>query len=275
MSFAGYHDVLRWHIARLLRYPVERVAVSEAHYVAGNAQPIPWAGELAGLGIVRHDVPVTPQKGEIGADVELALTCYQVACEKRADAMVLMSGDGDLGPLAARIQELGVELVVPVTNYRFPNGTGTLSCRTSNLLLRYATSAPEFTDLIDAAQSPDYPPGLLRPLITDRHKAGQRREGHVTIWHHSMSYGYITAADGQTWYANADDVSDGTALRYGKAVTFMGSAVAPEGRSYPRARDIRVTTEDEQKQTESLITVRPSHRVADRLPARHRELSGE
>ena len=74
-------------------HPVDRVAVTEAHYVAGNAQPIRWARELASLGVVRHDVPVTPQRGEIGADVELALTCYQAACGKRVDAVVRMSGD--------------------------------------------------------------------------------------------------------------------------------------------------------------------------------------
>jgi cold shock CspA family protein len=195
ISFAGYHDVLRWHISRLSHQP--------------------------------------------------ALTCCQAACGKRADAVVLMSGDGDLAPLAARIKELRVELVVPVTNYRFPNGTST-HCRTSNLLLRHATSAPEFTDLIDAGQSSSYPPGLRRPLISDRHNAGQRREGTVGIWRHSMGYGYIMAADGQTWYANADGVSDGAGLREGRTVTFTGSAVAPEGRSYPRARDIRARAEDEQ-----------------------------
>ena len=55
----------------------------------------------------------------------------------------------------------------------------------------------------------------------------------MTIWHRSMGYGYIMAAGGQTWYANADDVRDGAGLWEGKTVTFTGSAVAPEGRSYP------------------------------------------
>lgn len=198
------------------------------------------------MGVVRHDVPVTPQKGEIGADVELALTCYQAACEQRADAVVLMSGDGDLAPAASRITALGVDLVVPVTNFRIPNGTGVLNGRTSNLLLRHATSAPELADLIDASESSGYPPGLLRPFIRDQHKAGQRREGTVTIWHRNMGYCFIDAADGQTWYVNADDVSDDAALWDGKAVTFIGYAIAPEGRSYPRARDIRVRAEDEE-----------------------------
>lgn len=54
ISFAGLHDVIRLHIARLCGHPVERVAASEAHYVAGNAQPLPWARELASMGIVRY-----------------------------------------------------------------------------------------------------------------------------------------------------------------------------------------------------------------------------
>lgn len=36
ISLAGYHDVLRWHIARLTHHPVESVVVSEAHYMSGN-----------------------------------------------------------------------------------------------------------------------------------------------------------------------------------------------------------------------------------------------
>lgn len=120
VSFAGLHDAIRWHVARLCGHPVEHVAAGEAHYVAGNVQPVPWARELDSLGIIRHDVPVTPRKGEIGADAELALSCYQAARDSGASAVVLMSGDGDLAPLAARIKGLGVRLVVPVTNFSFP-----------------------------------------------------------------------------------------------------------------------------------------------------------
>lgn len=242
VNLAGYHDVLRWHIAGLSRYPVERVAVREAHYIAGATPPIPWASELASLGVVRHVVPVTRQKGQIGADVELALTCYQAAHEQRADVVVLMSGDSDLGPLAARIRELGLELVVPVATAEFPAATGMVTCRTSGLLVRHASSAPQFTDLIAAGQAPDYPPGLIPPLA-DWHDAAERRNDIVTSWHHTMDYCFITADDGQLWYAGAYDMAAAPACA-GEPVSFTGDAVTPAGKSYPRARDVRVRTDN-------------------------------
>lgn len=173
ISFAGLHDVIRWHIACLCGHPVERVAVSEAHYVAGSCQPLPWAQELASLGVARHDVPVTAsRKGGIGAAVELALSCYEAASSRGAYAVVLLSGDVDLVPLAARIKALGVRLVVPVTSYSFQSGTGVLRFRTSMLLVRYATSAPSLAELIGRAESPDYPADLRRPLTISAYRDG-------------------------------------------------------------------------------------------------------
>ena len=82
ISLAGLHDVIRWHAAGLFGCPVQQVAITAAHYIAAqNSSPPGWDRELAGHAITAHEVPVTAAKGEVGADVEPALACYQVACE--------------------------------------------------------------------------------------------------------------------------------------------------------------------------------------------------
>jgi NYN domain len=163
----GLHDALRWHAAGVFGCTVQRVAVTHAHYIAGrdaDAAPTDWDQVLADHGIIRHDVPVTVGKGEVGADVEFALTCYQIACEARPDMIVLVAGDGDFAPLAARLAGRGLRVLVPRANFSYPAGRATITVTTSALLTRRATDTPALTDLLDAAMSPDYPQFLTRPL---------------------------------------------------------------------------------------------------------------
>jgi hypothetical protein len=117
ISMAGLHDAIRWHAASVFSCPVQRVTITQAHYVAGRdaaGRDGPgWAQALADRGIIRHDVPVTAGKGEVGADVELALTCWQAACETSPDMIALLAGDGDFAPLAARLAGRGMRVLVP------------------------------------------------------------------------------------------------------------------------------------------------------------------
>src|SRR5712691_1080037 len=153
LSVAGLHDAFRWHAAGVFGCPVQRVAVTQAHYVAGRDPGAPSAGwdqVLADHGIIRHDVPVTAGKGEVGADVEFALTCYQIACETSPDMIVLLAGDGDFAPLAARLAGRGLRVLVPRANFSYPPGeSGTVTVATSALLTRRATDTPALTGLID------------------------------------------------------------------------------------------------------------------------------
>ncbi len=167
LSIRGPHDAFRWHAAGVFGCAVQRVAVTQAHYVAGRDPDAPsacWDQVLADHGVVRHDVPVTAGKGEVGADVEFALTCYQIAREGRPDMIVLVAGDGDFAPLAARLVGRGMRVLVPRANFSYPVGRATITVATSALLTRRATDTPALTDLQDAAMGPDYPPFLSRPL---------------------------------------------------------------------------------------------------------------
>ncbi len=97
LSVAGLHDAFRWHAAGVFGCPVQRVAVTQAHYVAGRDAGAPsdgWDQLLADHGIIRHDVPVTAGKGEVGADVELALTCYQIGWSGAARSRLRRCGEG-------------------------------------------------------------------------------------------------------------------------------------------------------------------------------------
>jgi len=115
ISVAGLHDAIRWHAAGVFGCPVQQVAVTHAHYVAGRNGASPARDQvLTDHGIIRHDVPVTAAKGEVGADVELALTCHQLACDTSPDMIVLLAGDGDFAPLAARLAGRGLRVLVPV-----------------------------------------------------------------------------------------------------------------------------------------------------------------
>jgi NYN domain/Helix-turn-helix domain len=244
LSVAGLHDAFRWHAAGVFGCPVQRVAVTQAHYVAGlnaDAPPAGWDQVLADHGIIRHDVPVSVGKGEIGADVELALTCYQIACEGSADMIVLVAGDGDFAPLAARLIGRGLPVLVPRANFSYPVGRTTITVATSALLTHRATDTPALTDLVDAAMDPGYPPFLGRPLIQAVNAGADSSAGQPARWHGTVSrwipgarYGFITSG-GLTWYASTKETPGHATLAPGTKVTFTGHASPPPGKLYPPA----------------------------------------
>jgi hypothetical protein len=162
ISVAGLHDAIRWHAAAMFSCPVQAVAITQAHYIAGRTGPSPWDDTLDEHGITRHDVPVTATKGEVGADVELALTCYQIACDTSPAMIALLAGDGDFAPLAARLACRGVRVLVPRANFTYPRDGTTAAITTSAWLTQRATDPPALTDLLNATQREDYPPFLTR-----------------------------------------------------------------------------------------------------------------
>lgn len=244
LSVPGLHDAFRWHAAGVFGCPVQRVTVTQAHYVAGRYSGAPPTGldqVLADHGIVRHDVPVTAGKGEVGADVEFALTCYQIACEASPDMIVLVAGDGDFAPLAARLAGRGLRVLVPCANFSYPIGPATVTVTTSALLTRRATDTPALTDLLDAAMGPDYPPFLTRPLVqvaiegsAPAAEQATRYQGTVSRWSPGARYGFITSGR-LTWYASTRETPGHADLAPGTQVTFTGQATPPPGKLYPRA----------------------------------------
>jgi DNA-binding XRE family transcriptional regulator len=244
LSVPGLHDALRWHAAGVFGCAVQRVTITQAHYVAGqdaDAPPAGWDQVLADHGIIRHDVPVSRDKGEIGADVELALTCYQIACEGRPDMIVLLAGDGDFAPLAARLVGRGLRVLVPRANFSYSVGRTTITVATSSLLTRRATDTPALTDLVDAAMGPDYPMFLGRPLsqvaisdIAAPIEPAARCHGTVSRWIPGAPYGFITSGS-LTWYASTKETPGHAVLAPGTQVTFTGRATSPPGKLYPPA----------------------------------------
>jgi predicted transcriptional regulator len=244
LSVAGLHDAIRWHAAGVFACPVQQVTISQAHYVAGQSLHSSWCdSQMADHGVTYHPVPVTAAKGEVGADVELALTCYQLACETSPDMVVLLAGDGDFAPLAARLAGRGLHVVVPVANFSYPRpGDGaTVSIATSAWLTRRATGTPALAALLAAADSQDYPPFLARPfprVRTPRPARSGSRRGTVTAWPLNSSYGFITDDDGLTWFAPSTHTPGHTRLQPGCRVTFDGNPDPPPGKTCPPAHTI-------------------------------------
>jgi hypothetical protein len=244
LSVAGLHDAIRWHAAAVFGCPVRQVTITQAHYVAGQSLHSSWCdSQMADHGVLYHPVPVTAAKGEVGADVELALTCYQLACETSLDMVVLLAGDGDFAPLAARLGGRGLHVVVPVANFSYPRpGDGaTVTIATSAWLTRRATSTPALDALLAAADGEDYPPFLARPFPRARVPRPARpgsRYGTVTAWSPNSAYGFITDDDGLTWFAASAHTPGRTRLQPGCRVTFDGNPDPPPGKTCPPARAI-------------------------------------
>lgn len=244
LSVAGLHDAIRWHAAGLFGIDVRRVTICGAHYIGGRdgTALAQHEDELADRGIIRHDVPVTASK-EVGADVELALTCYEIAVETRPDMVALLAGDGDFAPLAARLTGRGIRVLTPVADFSYPRpgGGAMLTVRTSTWLTRRATDTPDLAGLLAAADGEGYPPFLARPFPpADTRGPGQpgRRHGSVARWPPGDAYGFIAGDDGQAWFAPIQATQDRARIAPGTPVTFTGDPSPPPGKSYPAATDI-------------------------------------
>ncbi len=86
----------------------------------------------------------------------------------------------------------------------------------------------------------------------DRQAAGPRRQsssrqprsGVVTRWQPGDTYGFITSADGVSWFVSRDSLHGGTTeLPAGTPVAFTGSPKPKPGKGYPEALRVRIATE--------------------------------
>lgn len=238
-SVAGVHDAIRWHAAGLFSVPVQRVTISQAHFVIGQTGIESWwAQEMTDHGVVCHRVPVTKKKGEVGGDVELVLICYQIACELAPDLIVLFAGDGDLAPLVGRLAGRGLRVLVPVADFSRGEASAA-TAMTSSWLTRRATDTPGLAELLAAADGEDYPRFLARPFpATVPDGPPGRRRGIVTQWPPGGRFGFITDDEGRVWYANCDETPRHMQLSPGCPVTFTGPSETGPGQSRPQARGI-------------------------------------
>ena len=73
--------------------------------------------DLMHAGVTPKYVPMSQTQGEKGVDVALAIDALQVGLEGKIDIAVLVTGDGDLVPLAQALMKQGVRVAVAYFKY--------------------------------------------------------------------------------------------------------------------------------------------------------------
>lgn len=73
--------------------------------------------DLMHAGVTPKYVPMSQTQGEKGVDVALAIDALQVGIEGKIDMAVLVTGDGDLVPLARALMKQGIRVAVAYFEY--------------------------------------------------------------------------------------------------------------------------------------------------------------
>ncbi|MEO6084614.1 MAG: NYN domain-containing protein [Umezawaea sp.] len=247
IALDGFHDALRWYVHTETGRPLDECLVHEAHYVRGRIETpaTSFDAVLADAGITRHDLPLHGGK-EKGVDVHFALEAWERATTVPLQWVVLLTGDSDFTPLAARLATRGVHVLVPVVDIQSTPGSPppAWTPRTAAPLRAAATATPSFDSLFAAADHRDYP--LRRAFVRSSQAVASpvgaprgRRRGTVTGWRPGQPHGFITDTRGGSWFVSRDDLPDGhTVLPTGTPVSFTGSPTPIPGRKYPRAYSI-------------------------------------
>ena len=250
IALQGLHDALRWHLHTVTGTPLAGCTLAEAHYVrARSATPSRAFDQILDqAGVIRHDADLAGGS-EKGADVLLALEVWDRAISVPLRAVALITGDADLVPLAARLRDRDVHVVVPAVDAQFTTERGEHSVlRTAPRLIETASTAPPLDGLLAAGLARGWP--LRYPFAAPVHgstgevqRGAGPRQGTVTRWNPGDSSGFITeTGTGASWFASRDDLPDGTpALQPGTPVTFTGSPRPKPGKRYPQAHTIRAT----------------------------------
>jgi hypothetical protein len=248
ISLDGFHDALRWYVHTETGRALDDCVVPEAHYVRGRIETpaTSFDAVLAAAGVTRHDLPLHGGK-EKGVDVHFALEAWERATTVPLQWVVLVTGDADFTPLAARLTRHGVRVVVPVADVRTPRSAPPpeWTPRTAAPLRAAASLTPAFDTLFAPADRDDYP--LRRPFVRSTEVVASpagtprgRRRGTVTGWRIGQPHGFITDSRGGSWFASRDELPEGrTMLPTGTSVSFTGSPTPAAGRKYPRAYSIR------------------------------------
>lgn len=248
IALDGFHDALRWHLHTETGIPLDDCVLHEAHYVRGRIQTPATSFDhvLEVAGITRHDMPLHGGK-EKGVDVHFALEAWERATTVPLDCVVLLTGDADFTPLAARLTNRGVHVLVPVVDVRTTPDSPppAWTPRTAAPLRAAATSTPGFDALFAPTDRRDYP--LRSPFVRSTEAVASpvgtprgRRRGTVTGWRAGQPHGFITDTRGGSWFVSRDDLpEDRPVLPAGTPVTFTGSPTPSPGKKYPRAYSIR------------------------------------
>lgn len=248
ISLDGLHDALRWYVHTETGRPLDECVVAEAHYVRGRiATPAEsFDRALATAGITRHDLPLQGGK-EKGVDVQLALEAWDRAMTVPLRWVVLLTGDSDFAPLASRLTDRGVRVIVPVVDIRTVQGAPppAWTPRTAAPLRAATPFTPGFDALFAPGDQADYP--LRRAFVRSSHAVASpvgaprgRRRGTVASWKTGQAHGFITDTRGGSWFVSRDDLPAGlTLLLAGTPVSFTGSPAPTPGRKYPRAQAVR------------------------------------
>ncbi|MET9227233.1 NYN domain-containing protein [Lentzea sp. NPDC003310] len=246
VSLDGLHDAVRWYVHTETGRPLDECVVAEAHYVRGRIDTPAESFDraLAAAGIERHDLPLHNGK-EKGVDVLLALEAWDRATTVPLQWVVLLTGDSDFAPLAAKLTDRGVHVIVPVVDVKTIEKPPAWTPRTAAPLRAATPFTPGFDELFAPGDRPDYP--LRRAFVRSSQVVASpvgaprgRRKGTVASWKSGQPHGFITDSRGGSWFVSRDELPDGlTLLLAGTPVSFTGSPAPMPGRKYPRAQAVR------------------------------------
>ena len=223
--------------------------IVEAHYFRGRFPPNgvnrlhlyrerQFEDALMKSNVTTHFLPVMdPDNGgrEKGIDVWFALETYDVACQGKLDAAVLVAGDSDYVSLLRKLHAKGVATFVLAWNL---NGT-----KTSRILMEEACHAVDMAAAIDEMfEKGDT--GIFLPHKSDKRPVmrGNKQEGVVASLPYGKDFGFLSSGDDEgnlffhkTWVIG--DVRFNQMVE-GDAVEFVPSANPNDGR--PTAIDVEV-----------------------------------
>ncbi|MDR0457818.1 MAG: NYN domain-containing protein [Burkholderiaceae bacterium] len=139
LSFTGVHEFIRHCIAKQEQVDVNFCQIVESHFFRGRFS-LNMAIErdsltadrfvdqlLMNAGIVSHYYPMNENANppeEKGIDVWLALEAYDLAVHKRADVLVLFSGDQDFVPMVRKVNSTGTRVMLLTEDVRWTDVHG-------------------------------------------------------------------------------------------------------------------------------------------------------
>jgi len=139
LSFPPFHRLIEQFISRKeQRYAMHRIVYASWHqglFPSSQTTEKQFQVErnrhidLMHAGIEVKYTPMAPNGHEKGVDVALAIDAMEKALEGKIDVAVLVSGDGDLVPLARALMKHGVRVGIFYFEYESPQRNSTANQR--------------------------------------------------------------------------------------------------------------------------------------------------